>query len=111
MGKGLFFGKNSKEPEEEDLQPGVRLSLFHADDIYDYFKYDDLDELRELWWECKEQHDKLSAIPTHQLGDKLEDCIQTWHFLMGITAIFKNYFEWDWYNSQPDIGRSYQLNL
>jgi hypothetical protein len=108
MGKGTMFGKNSEPPE---IKAGIRLSLFHADDIYEYFKYDDLDELRELWWECKEQHEELSDISPHLLGDKLEDCIQSWHFLMGITAIFKNFFEWDWYHSQPSISKSYQLNL
>ena len=93
-------------------QPQVRLSLFHADDIYEYFKYDSLDDLRELWWECKIQHDTLSKIPPEKLGNKLEDCIQSWHFLMGLTAIFKNYFEWNWYEQMPEVSASqYQLNL
>lgn len=97
MGKRKMLSQTTKETES--LNP-IRLKIMHADDVYSYFKYENINDIKEMWWDCKATHEAL-VDEVDTLGKRAEDLIQSWHFLMGLTGILKNYFEWNWVDAEP----------
>lgn len=95
-----FIRDQIKRQREREGGVEVRISIFHADNIFQVYRNQKPWYVKSQWWNFKVYHETL-IDNEDSWWDCGEDLIQARHFLIGLTAALKDMLEWDWLKQQP----------